>query len=351
MWAGGYADMPMRSWPDGHMRALGAIGGVPRVLVPGNRATATDRAGAGVTEANDTYGRLAGHHGCGILPARIRRPRDKGLAEGTVNMVERWAIAPSHGPCSRDLGEFNDCPGDGVGWPNAREMPDCGASHDERPLEGLPHLLLLPPPSRHEICGWCRPRVAPDHHVRVGHMRHSVPFALVGRAAGVGVTGRAVRVMDGGEVVAGHPRLRGGRGQCSTDESRMPPGHRDARGPRSRESLESRADGVGPATGECVRGVLASGSVVERALVACRNIPGLSRSRSPELPERACARLVAGPAVPSHAAPKDTIATIGAEDADGTPAGPGTDMPAAAVVGRAKSAGRTRGADAWERGE
>ena len=29
MWAGGYADTPMRSWLDGHMRAFEAIGGVP----------------------------------------------------------------------------------------------------------------------------------------------------------------------------------------------------------------------------------------------------------------------------------------------------------------------------------
>lgn len=197
-------------------------------------------------------------------------------------MVGRWAIAPSRGPCSRDLGELNDCPGDGVGWPNAREVPGCGA-----PLEELPH--LLPPPSRHEVCDRHRPRVAPDRHARAGHMHHPVPLAPVGRTVGVGVTDRAVRAMDGGEAVAGHPGPRGRRGRHPTDEPHMPPEHRDARGPRSREGLESRADGVGPATGECVRGVPAPRSVVGRALAACRNIPGPSRSRSPELPERACA--------------------------------------------------------------
>lgn len=80
-------------------------------------------------------------------------------------------------------------------------------------------------------------------------------------------------------------------------------------------------------------------------------VPGLPGPRSPELPERACARFVAGPAAPGHTALRDTIATIRAEDADGTPAGPGTDTPAAAAVDRAESAGRTGGADAWKRGE
>lgn len=172
--------------PEGHAkRALRPVAeksaglGVPRVLVPDSCETAIDRAGAGVTEANDAYGRFAGHHGCGIPPARVRRPRDKGLAEGTASIAGRWAIAPSREPCLRDLDELDDCLGDGVDWPSAREVPDCGASRDKRPLEGLPR-LPPPSPSRHEVCGWCRPRVAPDHHVRVGHMRHSVPLALVG---------------------------------------------------------------------------------------------------------------------------------------------------------------------------
>lgn len=68
MWAGGYADTPTRSWLDGHTRAFEAVGGVPRVLVPDDCATATDRAGAGVTRVNDTYGRFAERYGCGIPP-------------------------------------------------------------------------------------------------------------------------------------------------------------------------------------------------------------------------------------------------------------------------------------------
>ncbi len=89
IWAGGYADMSMRNWLDGHMRAFEAVGGVPHVLVPDNCATATDRVGSGVTRINDTYRRFAEHYGCGILPACVRKPKDKSLAEGTVNIVEQ----------------------------------------------------------------------------------------------------------------------------------------------------------------------------------------------------------------------------------------------------------------------
>lgn len=349
VWAGGYADMSMRSWLDGHMRAFEAIGGVPHVLVPDNCATATDRVGAGVTKINDTYRRFAEHYGCGILPARVRRPRDKSLAEGTVNIVEQWAIAPSRELCFRDLAEFNDYLGQGrlAQRPRdarprrvARRAPARGAAAPAAAASvALRDLRLVPSQGRARLP---RPRRL---HLLLG------PVLAVGRTVDVGVTDRAMRVMEGGEVVAEHPRLWGRWGQYSTDESHMPPEHRDARNPWSRERFESWADRVGPATGECVRRVLDSRPVVEQAFVACRNILGLSRSRSPELLERACARFAAGPAVPSYTALKDTIAAIRAEDAEARIAGTAPWDAGAGVVDRAKGAGRTRGADAWKRGE
>lgn len=349
IWAGGYADMSMRSWLDGHMRTFEAIGGVPHVLVPDNCATATDRAGAGVTKVNDTYRRFAERYGCGILPARAGRPKDKSLAEGTADIVEQWAMAPSREMTFRDLAEFNEYLEDRVAWPDAREMPDRGQSRDERLPEELPHLLPLPS-GRCEICEWRRAKVAPDYHVRVDYMHYSVPFSLVGRTVDVGLTDRSVRVMDGGEVVAEHARLRGRRGQYSTDESHMPPAHADARSPWSRERFESWADRVGPSTGTCVRRVLDSRPVVEQAFVSCRNILGLSKRHSPGLLERACARCAAGPAVPSYTAPEDSIQAIRAEDAEARLA-QASRPSAGTLVDRAASAGRTRGADAWKRGE
>lgn len=351
IWAGGYADMSMRSWLDGHMRAFEAIGGVPHVLVPDNCATATDRAGSHVTKINDTYRRFAEHYGCGILPARVRKPKDKSSAEGGVNIVEQWVIAPSKEMCFRDLAEINAYIADRVDWIDSRQMAEHGQSRDERLAEEAPHLLPLPC-SRFEICEWRRAKVAPNYHVRIDYMHYSVPYALVGRTLDVGVTGEQVRIVDGGEVVASHTRLFGRKGQYSTDEAHMPAAHRDAQSPWSRERFECWADRVGPATGECIRRVLDSHAVVEQAFVRCRNILGLSKARSPELLERACERFADGPSVPSYTVLKDTIAELRAEGAQTRPTGaPSAPDDGAALVDRARTAGRTRGADAWKRGE
>ena len=66
-------------------------------------------------------------------------------------------------------------------------------------------------------------------------MRYSVPHRLVGRNVDVRLTASRVTVLDGGEVVAEHPRLRGRKGQHSTDAAHMPTEHLEA------QSLWTRA--------------------------------------------------------------------------------------------------------------
>ena len=60
-------------------------------------------------------------------------------------------------------------------------------------------------------------------------MRHSVPHRLAGRSVDVRLTASRVAVLDGGEVVAEHPRLRGREGQRSTDAAHMPAERLEAR--------------------------------------------------------------------------------------------------------------------------
>ena len=59
------------------------------MLVPDNAATATDRSSVYVTLVNAEYQRFAEHYGAAVGPAGVRRPRDKAVAESTVDLVER----------------------------------------------------------------------------------------------------------------------------------------------------------------------------------------------------------------------------------------------------------------------
>ena len=63
-WAEGFCDMRQKSWQEGQIHAFEEFGGVPRMWVPDNAATATDRAAAPrVTLVNREYERFAEHYG------------------------------------------------------------------------------------------------------------------------------------------------------------------------------------------------------------------------------------------------------------------------------------------------
>ena len=59
-------------------------------LVPDNLKTGISHAGFYDPAINRSYLDLARHYGIGVVPARVRKPRDKPLAENAVQQVERW---------------------------------------------------------------------------------------------------------------------------------------------------------------------------------------------------------------------------------------------------------------------
>ena len=44
-------------------------------------------------DLNPTYLELAQHYGVAVIPARVKRPRDKSKVEVGVQVVERWILA------------------------------------------------------------------------------------------------------------------------------------------------------------------------------------------------------------------------------------------------------------------
>lgn len=135
-WAGGFRDMRQRSWQEGQTHAFEGFGGVPRIWVPDNAATATNRAAPQATPVNEGYGRLADRHGAAVVPARVRRPRDKGVAESVVDLAERWMVSPSNEMTSHAIDELDELCADRVAWPSPRPFSAKDGSRDSALEEG-----------------------------------------------------------------------------------------------------------------------------------------------------------------------------------------------------------------------
>ena len=76
-------------WVASHVRAFQFMGGSTELLIPDNLRSAVSRAHRYEPDTNPTYHDLACHYAVAVLPARVKKPRDKAKAEVGVQVVER----------------------------------------------------------------------------------------------------------------------------------------------------------------------------------------------------------------------------------------------------------------------
>jgi len=66
-------------WIGSHVRTFTFLGGVPHLLVPDNLRSGVNKACRYEPDINPTYDDMAAHYGAAVIPARVRKPKDKAL--------------------------------------------------------------------------------------------------------------------------------------------------------------------------------------------------------------------------------------------------------------------------------
>ena len=286
----GFFDVTQRSWLAAHMNTFEFFGGVPSILVPDCCATATDRSPIYMTVINSTYYDFAEHYQTAVVPARVRKPRDKAMVEAAVGLVERWICAPLRDQVFFSLAELNEAIWAKMDAILAQPFQVREGSRESVFFEEERASLKPLAPTRFELAEWKKAKVGHDYHVQADYMRYSVPYQLIGEQLDVRLTTMRVELFKGGEQVTAHPRQYGRKGQCKTLPEHMPPNHRHHLSSYSPERFRRWAEAVGPACSSVIEGVLTSRPIIEQSFVPCANILGLSKKGRSELLEMACAR-------------------------------------------------------------
>src|SRR5204863_11465 len=94
-------------WIGSHIRCFAFLGGVPRLIVLDNLKSGVTSPCRYEPDINPTYARLANHYGVAVLPARVKKPRDKPKVEKAVQDVERRILAPLRNHTFHSLKEIN----------------------------------------------------------------------------------------------------------------------------------------------------------------------------------------------------------------------------------------------------
>lgn len=219
---------------------------------------------------------MAAHYGTSILPARVRRPRDKAKVENGVPIVERFILARLRNRQFFSLEELNQAIRELLDELNARLMCKLGASRRAF-FEALdrPALKALPD-EPYQYAEWKKCRVVPDYHVDLhGHL-YSVPHALIREVLEARMTGTTVEQFHRGKRVASHARSAL-RNRHTTIAEHMPSSHR-----RYAEWTPARiareAERIGPATAGLCAAIMRTRPQPEQGFRACLGILRLVKS-------------------------------------------------------------------------
>ena len=272
----------LEHWIGCHVRALAFFDGVPLVVVPDNLKSGVKHPSRYEPDLNPSYQELARHYGFAVIPARVRRPRDKAKVEAGVQVVERWILARLRNQTFFYLADLNRAIRKLLDEINQRPMEHLEKSRLEL-YEAVDHPALQPLPStpyefaRLKIC-----RVNIDYHVEYDKHFYSAPYTLIHQEVTLRVTERTVEILHKGQSIATHPR-NSVPGRYTTQPTHMPVRHQKAL-EWSPERFVHWAEDIGPATAQMIQTVLAGRQHPEQAYRSCLGILNLaSRFDKPTL--------------------------------------------------------------------
>ena len=137
--------MQTESWLSGHVHASDDLGGAARLLIPDNCKTATLSNTRYDVVLNRSYQELAEHYGTAIVPARVRKPRDKSSAEASVRFAETWIIAALRDCKFFSLRELNESVAEKLAELNSRPFKQMAGCRRSAYLEEeKPYMLPMP---------------------------------------------------------------------------------------------------------------------------------------------------------------------------------------------------------------
>jgi transposase len=244
----------LAAWIGAHIRMFEFFGGCPEILVPDNTKCAVKKPCYYEPDVNLIYEEMAKYYGVAVVPARVRRPKDKAKVENGVLVVEREVLAPLRHRTFYSRAEAMEAIYELLDRLNSRPFQKLSGSRQELlDAHEKPNLKPLPA-SPFPFAGWKPARVHPDYHVEVDRHFYSVPHALVREQVEVRLTASVVEVLHRGRRVASHRRSYK-EGGFTTSKEHMPAKHR-WKADWTPARLAAWASSVGPSTRQLATGIM-----------------------------------------------------------------------------------------------
>ena len=169
------SDMRSENWLACHVHAFNYFQGVPRLLIPDNLKTGVSKNTRYETILNRSYQELAEHYDTAIVPARVKHPQDKSLAEGSVKNISIWIIAALRNQKFFSIEDVNQSVRVKLEELNNRPFKKREGSRHSAYLNEEKEFMKPLPLSDYEPSVWSTAKIGRDYLITDGLNKYSVP--------------------------------------------------------------------------------------------------------------------------------------------------------------------------------
>ncbi|MDT2429279.1 IS21 family transposase [Enterococcus avium] len=218
----GCSDMKQANWIHAHICLFEFLGGVPLLVVSDNLRTGVTKHTRSTLILNQSYEDLANHYHTIILPARVKKPKDKASVENTVKQLTTHVVARMRNYTFFSLEEYNQQLMTELDRFNAKPFQKkAGSRHslfediEKSALQSLPQYP-------YEYCTYQTAKVYNNCHISIGKHYYSVPYAFIGKKVLVKIYTDRLEVFHENNFLCRHSTKYKPSGYYTTDEQHLP---------------------------------------------------------------------------------------------------------------------------------
>jgi len=335
-YAEAFLSRDQEAWIAANVNAFTFFGGVTRIIVPDNLKTGVIKNTRAELLLNRTYQEMAEHYGIAVIPARVKRPKDKPVVEGSVGYASTFILAAIRNQKFFTLRELNEAIRERLQGLNEKPFQKKDSSRAQMFAEERGTLLPLPL-NAFEHASWIKAKVAFNYHVEVDGRYYSVPYEYIRHEVEARITRNVVEVFHAGTRICSHVRNYDLKDKYSTQDSHMPPKHQQY-AQWNGDRFRRWAAKIGPQTVSIVESILTGYKVEQQGYRTCMALLKLSEGYSPERLEAACIKALSYTPRPSYQYVQTILRS-------------GQDKQDVPVPAPASKFGFTRGADYYRGGQ
>lgn len=265
-----------------------SLGGSPKVLVPDNLKSAIVKSSKYEPTVNQALDDFANHYNMAVVPARVRKPKDKALVENQVKLIYNRVYAKIRKHEFFSLSDLNRAITEYTTLHNQTRMQNRDYCREEHFLSNEKHLLETLPQVPFEIKYYKEYKLATNNHIYLGEDKHyySAPYQHIGKKLKVIYTRSMVRIFYQFNLLAVHERDYA-KGKYTTNKDHLCSTHQHYLN-RSPDYYIQKAQTLSYVFGQLVDLIFSQNRYPEQLYRSCDGLFSLHRNTPVDTFDKAC---------------------------------------------------------------